>query len=88
MNINNVGELSGVVAAILSVGIYIPQLVLILKTKNTRDISLLFLILLILCNLFWAINGYLTHSNSRLFSGLTIIILSIPMLYYKLNDKN
>ncbi|MBT5491494.1 hypothetical protein HOK00_04210 [bacterium] len=82
------GEFFGILAALLAVFIYLPQLILILKTKQTRDISLLFLILILLCNISWGLNGYFENSLSRLFSGIIIIIMTLPMLYFKLKNNN
>jgi len=82
------GEFFGILAALLAVFIYLPQLILILKTKQTRDISLLFLILILLCNISWALNGYFENSLTRLFSGIIIIIMTLPMLYFKLKNNN
>ena len=82
------GEFFGILAALLAVFIYLPQLIHILKTKKTRDISLLFLILILLCNISWALNGYFENSLTRLFSGIIIIIMTLPMLYFKLKNNN
>ena len=60
------GEFFGILAALLAVFIYLPQLIHILKTKKTRDISLLFLILILLCNISWALNGYWNRNNTKI----------------------
>jgi len=84
----NLAEIFGSIAAILAVMINIPQIIKIIKTKRSRDLSLLMIIIVFFCNLFWFLNGYLSGSISRELSGLFIMILSVIMFYlkYKYNE--
>lgn len=81
-------EIFGTIAAILAVGINIPQIIKIIKTKRARDVSLLMIIIIFFCNLFWFLNGYLSNSISRELSGLFIMILSIYMFFLKKKYNN
>ncbi|WP_457748750.1 SemiSWEET family sugar transporter [Sulfurimonas sp.] len=76
----------GVVAGILTVGIYIPQLIKTLKTKQTRDLSMLMLVLIVLCNIAWVFNGIEINSPSRYLSAIFVLVLTIPILYIKFKN--
>jgi len=85
----NLAEIFGSIAATLAVMINIPQIIKIIKTKRSRDLSLFMIIIIFFCNIFWFLNGYLSHSISRELSGLFIMILSLFMIYLKFKyDKN
>jgi len=79
-----VAEIYGTIAAILAVGINIPQIVKILKTKRAQDLSMIMIIIIFFCNFFWFLNGYLTNSISRELSGILIMILSSFLFYLKI----
>jgi len=80
------GELAGAIASFFAILIYLPQLIKTVRTRRTRDISFLFLIFIVLCNIAWAFNGVLTNSPSRLFSAIVIILMTIPMMIIKIKN--
>jgi len=86
LSILNNPETYGILAAFFAVLIYIPQLMQIFKTRKTRDLNILFLIFIIICNIFWMINGYMSGSISRFLSGLIISLMTLPMFWIKINN--
>ena len=78
------GEMAGFIATISGVLINVPQLRKVMQTKQTRDLSLITLLLIMFTNVFWAVNGCCTDSPSRLYGSIVIFALTIPMLYFKI----
>lgn len=78
--------LSGSVALITSFIGLLPQIYKSLKTKSTKDISMLMLINYLLCSLAWIIYGGYTDSMfvlvSNLLGLLTSFILIVQKKYY------
>lgn len=82
----NIAEVAGTVAAIFGVLINIPQLILVIRTRQTRDISALSIVFILIGNAAWTLNGYLSDSPSRMYSGIAIFILASFIFYFKIGE--
>jgi MtN3 and saliva related transmembrane protein len=76
----------GLIAATLTAASYLPQVVKVIKTKKTRDFSLLWLLVLISGMVLWLIYSFLVDSVPLFISTVaTITFLSI-IISYKLRE--
>ena len=81
-------ELTGWAASIITSMIFIPQLIKALKTKETKDISIWMLLLSLVANVLWLLNGTLTQNHPLMASGGFIILVSMSLIMFKLwNEK-
>ena len=80
-------DILGLLCAILTGILYIPQLVHMIKRKSTRDVSYLFLILTILNSIMWAVYGFYENDLpiilSDIFVFLTTFVMLIVKIYYE-----
>ena len=97
MNLNKYyTDIFGYICAIVSVLLYIPQLIHIIKRKSAKDVSSTFIILSILSGLIWTIYGFLIDSKPIIICDILIMIISILILIakyyydniYKINTTN
>ena len=83
---------AGTFATVFTVSMQIPQIYHSIKTKRTKDISLLFLFLSILQHLAWIIYAYFDNINLPLIICDSICILLtlylIALKYYYDNDND
>ena len=79
-------ELAGYVASILATGTFIPQVIKTYQTQSARDLSMTMLLLSLLGNFCWLINGLGTGNNPLIFSATAISILMVPLIYFKLKE--
>jgi uncharacterized protein with PQ loop repeat len=84
--------IAGTFATVFTVSMQIPQIYHSIKTKRTKDISLLFLFLSILQHLAWIIYAYFDNINLPLIICDSICILLtiylIALKYYYDNDND
>ena len=86
-------QIFGLIGAILSTILYLPQLYHIIIRKSADDLSYIFLGLTILATISWVIYGVLEYSLPIIICDSIICILTIIMLilkfYYATNiEKN
>lgn len=74
----------GLVAAILGTICYLPQVIKILKTKETRDLSLWMYITLTSGMVLWIIYGVLASQLPIILANGIALVLTIPILYLKI----
>ena len=80
-------EWLGFVAAGLTTFSFLPQLIKVIATRSTEDISLLMFALMALGIFLWLVYGILIHSGPLIFSnGLTLIFV-LAILGFKLFEK-
>lgn len=85
----NLTELCGWLASIFTTIIFLPQLVKVLKTKLTHDISMLMLIFSVIGNGFWLAHASLSKNMPLLVMAFLIILISITLIVIKyLNERN
>jgi uncharacterized protein with PQ loop repeat len=73
-------EIFGIVAAFLVNGATLPQILKTATTKQVRDISLPYWIIVFLGALLWTVYGTLTHGLALIFSSAVSCILCLTMI--------
>ena len=80
-------ELIGLVAAFLTTASFLPQAVKVIRTKDTRSISLRMYLMFILGVALWFYYGWEKESISMILgNGITLILAGV-ILFYKLKEK-
>lgn len=83
----NLINIIGLLAAILTTISFLPQVIKILKTKHTKDISLLMYIVFTAGVLLWLIYGILLKEPPIIIgNGITFILVMI-VLFFKIRYK-
>lgn len=80
-------QIIGSVAGILTTMSFVPQVVQVVKTKQTRDISLLMFLLFITGIFCWLIYGILMQSLPIILANTFTGALALVILFYKLRYK-
>ncbi len=76
----------GLAAGTLTTVAYLPQLIKVLYTKRTRDLSLIWLVILGVGILVWFIYGLLVNSIPLIFGNFFILIMISVILFYKIRN--
>ena len=76
-------EVFGTVAGILGIASYLPQLVKVIQTKQTRDLSLGMWAITVLALVFWVIYGTLKDSAPLAISNGVLLVMALVILFYK-----
>lgn len=77
----------GFLAAILTTFSFLPQAVMILRTRKTHDISLTMYLMLnggIMC---WLVYGWVLHDLALILANSVTLLFSLPILLVKSNNK-
>ena len=81
--INIIGYTAGVLTAIT----FLPQVIKTWKMKAAGELSFL-MIILVSCSVFmWIIYGFLLNNNVIIVTNIVVLILSLILVYFKLNYK-
>ncbi len=80
-------ESIGFLAAFLTTASGLPQLIKTIKTKQTKDLSLLLIIASILGILFWLIYGFLIESWPVILADAVALPIWIILFIFKLKYK-
>jgi MtN3 and saliva related transmembrane protein len=76
----------GMIAAILTTGAYIPQAYKTIKTRQTRDLSIITFTMLFVGTVFWFIYGmYIRDTPLMLANGITATLSGI-IFFLKINS--
>lgn len=81
-----IGEIAGYLAAVFATTTMFPQLIKTLKTQKTEDLSFSMLVLALLGNICWFINGYTVSSTPLMVSAVLISLCLIPIIIVKLRN--
>lgn len=82
-------EFTGWAASIITSMIFLPQLFKAFRTRQTHDISMWMLLLSLVANFLWLLNGTLTENHPLMASGGFIILVSLTLIVFKYwNEKN
>lgn len=74
-------EIIGMIAAVLTTAAYLPQTVKVLRTKNTRDLSLGMYIMITSGIAGWLVYGIMLESPSLILAnGLSVIMAAIILV--------
>ncbi|WP_239056043.1 SemiSWEET transporter [Fusobacterium sp. IOR10] len=79
-------EILGLIAAILTTVSFLPQVIQVVKTKNTKSISLGMYLMFVLGVVLWAIYGFLMKDRPVFIANLITFCLSFIILIYKLKE--
>ena len=77
----------GFVAAICTTSAFLPQAIKAVKTKSTKDISLMMYILFCIGILLWLVYGLYINSYPVIIANMATIILAAIVLFMKLKYK-
>lgn len=80
-------EVIGVIAAFLTTGCYLPQVIKVIKTKSTHDISLLMFIIFCFGIIMWFVYGLMLQSISLIIGNIITFCLAMIILVYKIKYK-
>ena len=73
----------GFLAAILTTTAFLPQVFKTLKTKKTKDLSLIMYILLTVGTFLWGIYGFLNHDIPLVLANVITFLSSLSILILK-----
>ena len=74
----------GLIGAICTTIAFLPQVIKAMKTKSTKDISLIMYIIFTIGLFFWLTYGLLINSLPILFANLITIVLSFAVIFSKI----
>jgi len=80
-------EMIGYLAAFFTTVSFIPQVVKVIKDKQTRNISLQMYLIFTLGILCWLIYGILLFSQPIILANTFTLVFALIILYYKLKYK-
>ena len=85
-------DIIGIIAGILLIISFIPQLIKIIISKNSKDISIFMFLILLISELLWVVYGILKCDlqviiTNAITSCITLLII-ICSLHYKNNNQN
>ena len=81
-------EYIGILAACFTTISFLPQVIQIIKTKDTKSISLNMYILFVSGTALWIAYGIYIMKLPVILANTITGILSLIILYYKLKEKN
>jgi MtN3 and saliva related transmembrane protein len=76
----------GFAAGFILIIAYVPQVFKTIKTKSTKDISLLFTILIFTGDVLWIIYGIIINSSPLILTNSVLAILISPILIIKVKN--
>ena len=77
----------GIIAGILTAVAFVPQVLRVIKTKSTKDISLGMFILFCIGVVFWLVYGFLEHDWPLVVNSAVTLVLSLVILGYKIRYR-
>ncbi len=76
--------LIGLIAAICTTSSFVPQVVKILRSKRTQDVSLVMYAILTTGLFLWLVYGFILHDMPLILANLISLTLSMSVLILKL----
>ncbi len=80
-------EIIGYIAAVLTTVAFVPQVVLVHKTRNTTSISISMFLIFSLGVICWGIYGIILHQLPIILANGLTLLLSLYILYMKMTEK-
>ncbi len=77
----------GIVAGTLTTIAFVPQLIQVVKTKSTKDISLIMFIVFSMGVSCWLVYGILIYSWPVIIANAIVFVLALVILSYKIRYK-
>jgi MtN3 and saliva related transmembrane protein len=81
-------EIVGYAAAILTTVSFVPQVILVYKTKDTASISLLMFLIFSIGTFAWAMYGILLGQLPIIVANGITLVLALYILYMKVTEKH
>ncbi|HSZ24104.1 MAG TPA: SemiSWEET transporter [Cytophagaceae bacterium] len=81
-------ETIGYIAAILTTVSFVPQVILVYKTKDTASISLLMFLIFSIGTFSWGLYGILLQQLPIIMANGVTLILALYILYMKYTEKH
>lgn len=82
-----IANIFGMAAAILTTSCFIPQLIKIIKTKQTKDLSLSMYLMFFAGVACWEIYGILFKAPPVIIANFIGMIMNATIIYYKIKYK-
>lgn len=76
--------LIGLIAAICTTSSFVPQVIKILRSKRTQDVSLVMYAILTTGLFLWLVYGFIIHDIPLILANLISLTLSLSVLILKL----
>lgn len=76
-------DMIGSIAGILTTGAFIPQVVKVIKTKDTKALSLGMYMMQVIGVLLWLIHGFVISDMALIMANGVTLCLSFVILVYK-----
>lgn len=83
----NLITILGLCAAILTTGAFLPQAIKTIRTKQTKDISLLMFVMIVAGNVVWALYGIARQDFPVVIANIIVLCFNIPILILKIKYK-
>ena len=80
-------EYIGFIAGFCTTIAFLPQIVKIVKTKSTKDVSLLMYVIYCIGVIMWILYGYLVNSHSIITVNIITFILGVTVIWMKIIYK-
>lgn len=80
-------EVLGYLAAILTTSSFLPQLLRIIRTRHTKDISLWMYLVLVSGIILWIVYGYITRSWPVVGANIITLAIATAILVFKIRYK-
>lgn len=77
----------GTIAGILTTLAFVPQVIKVIKTKDTSSLSLGMYSMQVVGIFLWLIHGFVIHDMALLVANLVTFCLALIILIYKLKYK-
>lgn len=80
-------EVVGLIAAVLTTGAFVPQVLKVLKAKSTKDISLSMYLVMFTGVILWLVYGLYHKAPPIIFANSVTAILILSVIILKLKYK-
>ena len=77
----------GAIAACLTTFSFVPQVIKVIKTKDTSGISLLMYLMSCLGIFLWMVHGLMIKDSALFYANLVTFVLALIVLVYKVKYK-
>lgn len=86
-------DIIGIIAGLLIILSFIPQLVIIIRNKSAKDISVLMYIVLLVAQILWLVYGVLKNDlqvtiTNAVTSFITILVICFSLYFNSRNSRN
>jgi MtN3 and saliva related transmembrane protein len=79
-------DLLGLVAATVTTGCFLPQALQVIRTRDTRSLSLAMYVLFVIGILLWLSYGLLLSSLPIILANIFTLVQAVVILYFKATE--